>query len=112
MTYEDDLLQSWNKKYGYPVNVTFDGYTNYMNKDYDGVCYYPSCLYDHSRIQLRPFFKGKRFAVKCALWHEFCHHASYCEFDYKGHGLPWLRCYLRKPLLVVGMFIVAIYVKF
>lgn len=105
--YEQELLDDWNMEYELDVDVKFGGYTSdkRLIKNYDGICKYPTSNRAYSLIYLKPMFEGKRFAVKCALWHEFAHHLTWVRDGVTGHGWKWILNYVRKPLLVVGMFL-------
>ena len=111
MTYEQNLLNGWVKEYSIIREVRFMGYDSRMCKNYDAICYYPTTTDARYRIYLTTKFNGKSFAIKCGLWHEMAHAIAYDKEKVSGHGWPWLKCYLAKPWYVLGMFIVAFYVK-
>lgn len=57
-------------------------------------------------ITLDDAFKGfKPLTQRAALYHEFCHAEAWYEENAKGHETPWIKRWMRKPILsLAGAF--------
>lgn len=106
------VLDEWSHEYaiGEFNPPEWRGYSSTVPSDWVGMT-----RYGHpSKIYIAPYFEGHDFWSRVILWHEFCHAWSYGEAGHTGHGAPWLRRMLEKPvmfLLQVPCVFVAVFLK-
>lgn len=104
----ESTIQSWSDQYG--VNAD-DITTEYFDLGahvlglttfkYDKTTVLPDGKYRRiALIQIHELLKGESLAVKCVLWHEFCHAEKWLKDGTSdGHSSGWSdRCW-RKPIL-------------
>lgn len=108
------LLKTWHKEYlgdsyDYPVWLGF----NDLGKSVRGITYYythymGTSIYRYGRIEMNSRLKSD-WRIKATLWHEFCHHWTYAEYNYSSHQgtfdtlvrrkkVLWLLCSLSRLL--------------
>lgn len=110
---EQQYLDQLTQQYLTPVKGCFfecqwEGYvTGYSVKDRmaQTTCSRYGDIYHAGVTMSRAFDGWKPLTQRAVLYHEFCHAEAWYEEQAKGHTDPWIKRWLRKPVLsLVGAF--------
>lgn len=92
------LINDWLVEFDVDGRCEFGGFSSNLGPGVRGITYY----YPSKKTRILLYAKLSGWRAKCTLWHEFCHHWAFVEYNYTGHQGTFDTLVRKKVWLWLG----------